>query len=75
MPYPREKGPGPWAVHLRLGSGPIFEVPLSQLDLERPDKYVRSLHHLNSSIDIRDIRTRMSLISMIVGATEKPRDL
>ena len=35
---------GPWAVHLTLdldwGGGPIFEIPLSQLDTkERPDKY------------------------------------
>lgn len=46
IPYPREKGPyiGP-----RLRGGPIFEIPLSQLDTkEHLDKYVRNLHYLNS---------------------------
>ena len=49
--YPCEKGPMSGAPYIgpRLGGGPIFEIPLSQLDeKERPDKYVCNLHYLNS---------------------------
>ena len=51
IPYLREKGPMGGAPYIgpRLGGGPIFEIPLLQLDAkERPDKYVRNLHYLNS---------------------------
>ena len=51
IPYPREKGPmgGVPYIGPRLGGGPIFEIPLSQLDAkECPDKYVHNLHYLNS---------------------------
>ena len=51
LPYPHEKGPMGGAPYIgpRLGGGPIFKIPLLQLDAkERPGKYVRNLHYLNS---------------------------
>ena len=50
LPYPREEGPMGVAPYIvpRLGGGPIFGIPLSQLDVkEHPDKYVCNLHYLN----------------------------